>query len=354
MAENDGIRIYSSSLPAIDWLHIKNLKMMNERKPLFSIIVPVYNAGKYLNECIDSILQSTYDSWELLLIDDGSTDNSGLICDMRSYEDRRIRVFHKENGGVSSARNWGIKYAQGDWLNFVDSDDFISPDMLEKIVTEITGNEEADLVFTDFNILYSDRTELFKTYSWNKNKEESFRHYLLRSWPRVAWGAVKRELVAKFNIKYPETLTAFEDFYFMCCCILNSNEIIKISEPLYNYRNTNVLSITHTITKEKKLHDEVWVYRQLFHLLKSIDKYSYYAPSIYWRILSIKQSLVLDVSKHDLFISFFPEKRKYIMSCQLISFKMKIMMWCLTHHLALITRLMIFANNKAKKILHIS
>lgn len=93
--------------------------------PLVSIIVPVYNAEKYLNRCVDSILSQTMTDFELLLIDDGSKDNSGRICDEYAENDARVRVFHKPNGGVSSARNLGLDNAKGEWITFVDADDVI-------------------------------------------------------------------------------------------------------------------------------------------------------------------------------------------------------------------------------------
>lgn len=97
---------------------------------MVSVIVPVYNTEKYLHRCIDSILTQTYTDFELLLIDDGSTDNSGKICDEYTQKDSRVRVFHKENGGVSSARNLGLDEAKGEWISFVDSDDYVLPTYL--------------------------------------------------------------------------------------------------------------------------------------------------------------------------------------------------------------------------------
>ena len=93
--------------------------------PKISVIIPVYNAEKYLYRCIDSVLVQTFTNWELLLIDDGSKDSSGVICDEYAAKDARVRVFHKENGGVSSARNLGLDNARGEWVAFVDSDDYI-------------------------------------------------------------------------------------------------------------------------------------------------------------------------------------------------------------------------------------
>ena len=99
-----------------------------------SVIVPVYNAEKYIKRCLDSILAQSYRYFEVLLIDDGSTDNSGKICDEYALNDNRIRVIHKENSGVSATRNIGITEAKGDYIAFVDSDDYIRSDMFEKMV----------------------------------------------------------------------------------------------------------------------------------------------------------------------------------------------------------------------------
>lgn len=109
-----------------------------------SIIVPVYNVEKYLKKCVDSILNQTFRDFELILVDDGSPDNSGAICDQYAKEDTRVRVIHKENGGLSSARNAGIEDAKGKYLGFVDSDDYIAEDMYELLYNNII-KEDVDL-----------------------------------------------------------------------------------------------------------------------------------------------------------------------------------------------------------------
>lgn len=105
--------------------------------PLISIVVPVYNVEKFLRSCLDSILFQTYTNWEAILVDDGSNDNSGCICDEYAQKDRRIRVIYKKNGGVSSARNVGIENARGDWFLFCDSDDILYEDTLHTFVSRI-------------------------------------------------------------------------------------------------------------------------------------------------------------------------------------------------------------------------
>ena len=96
--------------------------------PKVSVIIPVYNVEQYLNRCIDSVLNQTYKDFEIILVDDGSTDKSGEICDVYAEKDSRITVIHKENGGLSDARNFGIDAARGDFLTFLDSDDYFHPE----------------------------------------------------------------------------------------------------------------------------------------------------------------------------------------------------------------------------------
>ena len=115
---------------------------------MISIIVPVYNTEKYLDRCIQSILSQTYTDFELLLINDGSTDSSGAICDKYAEQDSRVRVFHKENGGVSSARNVGLDNAKGEWVTFCDSDDWVENCWLD---TFVENSENTDLVVQGFN-----------------------------------------------------------------------------------------------------------------------------------------------------------------------------------------------------------
>ncbi len=115
---------------------------------MISIIMPVYNVELYLNRCVDSILAQTYDDWELLLINDGSTDHSGEICESYANRDKRIHVIHKENGGVSAARNIGLNEYKGDYVAFFDSDDWIEPQMLERMMNAIENNK-ADIAACD-------------------------------------------------------------------------------------------------------------------------------------------------------------------------------------------------------------
>ena len=102
-------------------------------KERISVVVPVYNVEKYLEKCVNSIVNQTYKNLEIILVDDGATDNSGKLCDELAKIDNRIKVYHKENGGLSDARNYGVERATGDYIGFVDSDDYIDAEMYEKL-----------------------------------------------------------------------------------------------------------------------------------------------------------------------------------------------------------------------------
>ena len=117
---------------------------------LISIIVPVYKVEKYLRRCIDSILAQTYQNIEVLLVDDGSPDNSGAICDEYADKDSHVRVFHKPNGGVSSARNLGLMEAKGQYIGFVDADDYIDKTMYEVLLDNLL-QEQADISICSYN-----------------------------------------------------------------------------------------------------------------------------------------------------------------------------------------------------------
>lgn len=130
--------------------------------PVISIIVPVYNVEKYIKKCVDSILQQTFTEWELILIDDGSTDNCPVICDKYTEKDQRISVIHKENGGLSDARNTGLKKANGKYIFFVDSDDYIMPETLEHLCDAMKGREDT-IVLMDTLLVWENRTSTRKS-----------------------------------------------------------------------------------------------------------------------------------------------------------------------------------------------
>ena len=128
-------------------------------KPLVSIIVPVYNVEKYIRSCVDSILTQTYENLQVILVDDGTLDNSGKICDEFAKKDNRVTVIHKENGGLSSARNEGLDVASGDYIMFVDGDDYLADNAVEIL---LSANEKYDADFVQFELIHTECEDYIK------------------------------------------------------------------------------------------------------------------------------------------------------------------------------------------------
>ena len=186
------------------------------KSPDISIIVPVYNSGKWLNRCIDSILAQTYADFEVLLINDGSTDNSPAICDEYAARDSRIRVFHKPNSGVSASRNLGISNSNGEYITFVDSDDWIDAEYLECLHDNIAG---ADLSICDFEVLGT-------TERWRQKVQpgfvssDNFVDFIMKTYPfcylTAPWIKLfRKSIIDSHNILFNESLDTFEDTVFV-------------------------------------------------------------------------------------------------------------------------------------------
>ena len=196
---------------------------------LISVIVPIYNTEKYLKRCIDSILQQTYKNLEIILIDDGSTDGSLEICNKYKNEDNRIRVIHTENGGVSRARNLGLENANGDFISFIDSDDYIDEDMYSKLYKEITN---CDVDFLIFNA-YCNYD--FEHISGIITKEQAFYYILDKDKFR---GYICNKFYKKSILKqqrFNEDIYICEDLLFNCEYLLKCKKCLVLNEKLYHY-----------------------------------------------------------------------------------------------------------------------
>lgn len=223
---------------------------MSTQSPKISIIVPVYKVEQYLPKCIDSILSQTYQNWELLLIDDGSPDNSGRICDEYAAKDERIRVFHKKNGGVSSARNLGLDYAEGGYVMFVDSDDWLSNDCLEVCVYEVEKNKLDALQFGFTSITENNEKRLVKNPSSILDGEQYIK---LNNFNVCVWGGVyKREIIEEYKLRFPEELKLAEDQIFVLSFFKHAQRIKYIDKAMYYYLQRSD-SAVHTPKSEDML-----------------------------------------------------------------------------------------------------
>lgn len=216
---------------------------MLKKNPKVSIIVPVYKVEAYLGGCIESILSQTFTDFELLLIDDGSPDKSGEICDEYAAKDERVRVFHQENAGVSAARNLGIEKAEGELIAFVDSDDWVEPAYLDAIVHRVG---DSDIMFFAFHWHFEDGCVKTMTYgdvrAEGVEEVEKCISFLRENCTDLnffgyTWNKVFRSEVIKNNrIKFVEGLDASEDEVFTLSFCIKANRLRIIPNVLYNYR----------------------------------------------------------------------------------------------------------------------
>lgn len=214
--------------------------------PKVSIVVPVYNAEKYLRCCIDSIISQTFTDWELLLIDDGSKDASGRICDEYAAKDSRIRVFHKKNSGVSSARNLGLDNVQGEWVTFVDSDDWIKPLYLEHL---LTFAQTADLIIAYATIFRGNDTEgVEEKYPERHITAENFSLLFeenAMSWHTSPWSKFyKRSLIETQRLRFVQDVHLGEDAIFLYSYMLQTKKIRVTNLTDYCYRSEVPGSLT--------------------------------------------------------------------------------------------------------------
>lgn len=203
--------------------------------PKISVIVPVYKAEKYLHRCVDSLLVQTFQDFEVLLVDDGSPDRSGEICDEYAKKDSRIRVFHKENGGVSSARQCGMDNARGEYTIHADPDDWVEPEMLDELYKR-AKEDDADMVICDYYVNYR-RKQIYKQQKPNSLESDAImRQLLLQQLHGACWNKlVRRKLMEKFSIFFPLHMTIWEDLYVVCNLLMHNLKVSYLPIAFYHY-----------------------------------------------------------------------------------------------------------------------
>lgn len=308
-------------------------------RPKISIIVPVYNTEKYLNRCIESILSQTFSDFELLLINDGSTDKSGMICEQYATKDSRVKVYHKENGGVSSARNIGLFNAEGEWIAYVDGDDWIEPTMYEELYN-IVLNTKADIVYSDFKMVFKDKEEYYSTAKYASDKIEMMKNYITSVWTCLVYMLVRRDLYFKNNLQSPVHLSYCEDFWLSVRLFHFAKHISYVNKAFYNYNRTNEVSRVNNLNKKTEL-DEQIAYLETIIFFSEQGCINNYVREMSWRILKSKQELILDRDRHIEFLNIYPISHIYIWTCPYINKKIKFMMWLLVKKMDKILNLII-------------
>lgn len=305
---------------------------------VISVIIPVYGIEQYISQCINSIIAQAYKNIEIILVDDGSKDRSGEICDEYAKKDNRIVVYHKKNGGLTSARNYGLERASGEWIMHVDGDDWIEPDTIEQLLDK-ANKTNADIVFSDFWFDYPDKHIAWSFYDWNKQGNDGLKEYISFSWTCLAGSIQKRSLYFDNGLRSPEGINYCEDFHLIVRLCYFAKSIAKVSQPLYHYRQQGS-SIMHNLNKKTEA-DEQWVYADIINFFQEQGIYNEFKKCMAWRSLKASQELILDTKTFDSFVSYNYDKNKFILSCPFINKKLKFMMWTKTHSMGFITKLIV-------------
>lgn len=221
---------------------------------MISFIIPVYKVEKYINECVDSVLNQLTDACEVILVDDGSPDRSGVICDGYADRDSRVKVVHQKNGGLAAARNMGLDCARGEYIAFVDSDDYLDGQCVSKILNWITLGG-ADICFMRAMKVFPDGKQQLLDDEMNAaelkgSKESAIKYLSERSkYPGSPCTKIfKRSLIEKSNLRFPDDRRVSEDLGFVLQCILRAESYDALPIDYYYYRQAREGSITNNVT----------------------------------------------------------------------------------------------------------
>jgi len=212
--------------------------MIRNVNPLVSVIIPVYNVEKYLEKCMNSVLEQTYTNLEIILIDDGSTDQSGIMCDIYAERDARVKVIHKQNGGLSEARNWGLDNMTGEFLVFVDSDDYIHKDFVARLLDYII-EKKCDVVAGGYIKTITEINDTIENIDCSGDKVVGAREAVLKllyrkGVPGYAWGKMYCSNLFK-EIRFPVG-KLFEDGITTYKVLKKTTQIGIVDYPVYYYR----------------------------------------------------------------------------------------------------------------------
>lgn len=211
--------------------------MNNFSRPKVSIGVPVYNTESYLRQCLDSLLSQTLQEIEILLVDDGSTDNSGSICDEYAEKDSRVRVFHKENGGLASVRQYALERATGEYFIACDSDDWVEPMMYAELY-KVARKEDADIVMCDFFYNYPNGRQIrAQNVSEDCSQDALTRDVLMRRLLGSVWSKLfRRELFSHYHLSWEKDIDLGEDVLIFLKSLQYPLKIICVPDAFYHYR----------------------------------------------------------------------------------------------------------------------
>lgn len=303
--------------------------MVDMEGKLVSVIVPVYNGEKDLKRCIDSIVEQSYYNLQIILVDDGSRDSSGKICDEYAKKDKRIEVIHISNGGVSNARNIGLKRIKGEFIQFVDSDDYLEKEMIYEMLNKM--DEDTDWCVCRYYNIYKSKKTI--SIEFDKKTEYDSKEYLLQIMQEpyhyyygVLWNKLyKSEIIKKNALSFDINNKTAEDFLFNLEYLKKIQKIKYVNMPLYNYNQINIDSLTRSskmnaaeFMRQVKLRIYIYEkYKETYRYFGIFEKYKNqvndYLLRFYWKSRVDLMTVYTNLQKKDRI-----ECRKYLKNHNII------------------------------------
>ncbi len=277
--------------------------------PIISVIVAAYNAQDYIERCLNSLKQQTLKEFEVIAVDDGSTDKTADILDEYASEDNRFRVYHIQNGGVAHARQYALERTTGEYVIHADADDWLDSEMLEKLYNK-AKEEDADFIMCDIVEHYADRTVLRNFNPENLEQDAFFQNLLLIKYTSGLWHKlIRKNIFTEHNIKFDVSMTTSEDFYVLCQIFTHPIKIAYVPETYYHYdKSSNPNSITRRkiplshIDSQKKCIDYLEAHFDKEKFKSGINHRKYVLKELMWKSHIIDKKTLL---------STYPEVNTY-------------------------------------------
>lgn len=283
---------------------------------MISVIIPVYNVEEYIRQCLDSVINQTYKNLQIILIDDGSTDKSGIICDEYASKDNRITVVHQRNGGAGAAKNTGLELIKGKYFSIIDSDDYIETIMYSLMISKLQ-EYEVDIVQCLFSNVFKNKTVerkyIVKGKKIRKSSAKNFLREYLYDWKyAIFWNKLfKSSLLG--DIRFPIG-RKIDDEFFTYKLVCNANMVLNITDSLYYYRMRES-SVMNETQNKRLIYDRIDCFIERYHYIASkvpkLSKYYYDKLSdglVYYR------NILNGDPKVDKLIEEYPIRKKTIFS----------------------------------------
>lgn len=300
--------------------------------PKVSIVMPVYNAGNYLKRSIESIIAGVFQEWELIIVDDGSTDGSSILADQYGRKDNRIRVIHQQNSGIAAARQVGVDNSKGLYCIHIDSDDWVEPSFLQELYSK-AQQDNADMVWCD---CYKNESEY-----WTHSCDESINTLINGILCGRIWGCLwnklfKTSICQMADVRFPKGRVLWgEDMAFVIACLLHSKKISYCPKALYHYNTGNINSILHITDSINMAEAHCKITDYLVNEFEKTGKTEEYKDSIIHNQLWAVRDYIDDIRirNYAKFMNTYPEAMAQINYYPSYPIRLKMCAWLINHHL---------------------